>query len=956
MSINTYGISNYGQPYLLQQPNIQAVAPYAAQYAQNMQYGQNPYAALPLSYNQPIYPQIPISHLKLGTTQTPFGDNIHLYMLANGQRVAIMPKEGTTIIKTFVNSGSMNETDEKRGISHFIEHNLFNGSENLAPGQLFKDVAKMGSSTNASTDYAQTDYYISSSFLGENDLKKTIEMHADMILRPLFPEDMIEKEKGPVTSEISMVNDDVRTTAANEVIRNLFQIDSKSSNLVAGSIGTVSSITRDDVVDYWKRHYTPDNMYTVLVGDVNPDEAINMIAKNFNQKPSLAERKIEKLTPITKPVRADFKSQFDNASTVLAGFGGPVANDTRDRLVFEAIGMLLLGTNSSRLSKELQKISSYGGFDSQKVGLNKEDPTALFFQVATPKGKQQEGIDTLYRVLEDLKVNPPTQEELLVVKNSLSKCLAMGYESSESICNTIGTSFLDSDIYSLPYYLTMIQSLTPEDFSNAAKKYLDLNKVSLGVVHAAGTSDEDIAASFKRSPYSLKQAAQVSFGSSKPVSTDDVKEMKLKDNSLAILGNTGSNICYYNWKLTSHSSVPKNLAVPYVLTTILNHSTTLSADDTFRKKADLLGLDFDIDANGFAIEVNANSLPDASEEAVKILKEAVLSPNFTQEEFNAAKQKVFDHFDSMNKNPSGGLVSKLYPQYFADVPQILKSLQSVTLNDVKSHWSHLVNNASSNFVVCAPFEKNEGLEAKMLNNMAVQGLNFKNSQTNLVNVYEPTREAQVIIDTEERNQAQVFKTYSFKMSGNIEDEVKFELVNTILGGSPASRLFSDLREKEKLAYRVNSQVQSFGDTGIVTMFMLTTTDDKVQNDIKYDNLQKALNGFERHVQKMQSEFVTPDELESAKMLLKQQIHREFEMPESKLYLLSMNAEQPYGIKRIDEYYKAIDKITAQDIQNAARHVFSNKPITSILASKDTITNQMPYLNTLEGASNNLKAA
>ena len=151
--------------------------------------------------------------------QTPYGDNIYKYTLKNGQTVALMPKkDATTIIKTFVDAGSMNENDKNRGISHFNEHNVFNGSKNMAPGMFFKEVGKLGASTNASTDYAQTDFYIMSPITDDKSLKRIIEMHSDMLVNPTFPEDMVEKEKGPVTSEISMVNDDISSIALNTLI------------------------------------------------------------------------------------------------------------------------------------------------------------------------------------------------------------------------------------------------------------------------------------------------------------------------------------------------------------------------------------------------------------------------------------------------------------------------------------------------------------------------------------------------------------------------------------------------------------------------------------------------------------------------------------------------------------------------------------------------------------------
>ena len=131
--------------------------------------------------------------------KTPYGDNLYRYELKNGQTVVLMPKKNaTTIIKTFVDAGSMNENDENRGISHFNEHNVFNGSKNLESGRFFKEVGKLGADTNASTDYAQTDFYIMSPIVDDKSLKQIIEMHADMLVNPLFPSDMVEKEKANI--------------------------------------------------------------------------------------------------------------------------------------------------------------------------------------------------------------------------------------------------------------------------------------------------------------------------------------------------------------------------------------------------------------------------------------------------------------------------------------------------------------------------------------------------------------------------------------------------------------------------------------------------------------------------------------------------------------------------------------------------------------------------------------
>ena len=126
------------------------------------------------------------------------------YKLANGQRVIIFPKEGKTVVKTYVNTGSLNEPDKQRGISHLIEHNLFNGSDGLEAGEAFKIVNEMGAGMNASTSFSVTDYFIASNIINDKNLEKQLQVQSSMIDSPLFLIDKLEKEKQVVNQEINM--------------------------------------------------------------------------------------------------------------------------------------------------------------------------------------------------------------------------------------------------------------------------------------------------------------------------------------------------------------------------------------------------------------------------------------------------------------------------------------------------------------------------------------------------------------------------------------------------------------------------------------------------------------------------------------------------------------------------------------------------------------------------------
>ena len=206
------------------------------------------------------------------------------------------------------------------------------------------------------------------------------------------------------------------------------------------------------MTDYYQRHYTPDNLYTVVVGDVDPAQTMDLISKNFTQKPvpyAQLQRQTETLTPINSSVRADYKSPTDNYTSVLAAFAGPTAGDFKSNIATSALGTLLTDGVNSRLTKALEDVNAFADFQMQKVGLKPEDPQAFLFQIIAPPKKEQQALDAFYSTIENLAVNPPTEREMKIIKNNLLKSAANLFQSSTYVCDTIGTSLIDGDLIQL---------------------------------------------------------------------------------------------------------------------------------------------------------------------------------------------------------------------------------------------------------------------------------------------------------------------------------------------------------------------------------------------------------------------------------------------------------------------------------------------------------------------------
>ena len=542
---------------------------------------QNPYDTS--FYNQnnifpfnPLYvPKIGQNYSLIGQINAPSGEIVSLYKLSNGQKVAIMPRKNqATIVKTFLDGGSMNETDEIRGISHCIEHCLFKGSSKLKDGDVFKLTSLMGANTNASTDFAKTDYYITAPYMSQDNLKKTIEIQGDMISNPLFDKNALESEKGPICSEISMINDGPITVAFDTVIRNLFQIKSKSHNLVAGSIETVSNLSRDDLVNHHNTYYNPNNLYTVVIGDVDPNETIELISKNFTlpvQNSAFENYKTETLNPLQNPKRVDIRTPKATYTSVIMAFCGPKPQDSREFIIGKMIDYYLSSCSSSSLKKNLEEINADYAADVQKVGLKQSDPYALVNVIGLNPGDEQKGIDIFYDAIQKLQNKPLSDDDMVAMTNYINKNIELLMCDSESICDMLGNCYLDNSLDLFANYKGLLQSITKEDIMNYAKKYFDLNKISMVVVHPQSVSEKQINTNYNNSKYSLKNISKksnptlLSFCGEKNISSRDIEEFKLENNTHVALNNTDSNLCVFNWSVKTPPVKPKNPNIPAVL-------------------------------------------------------------------------------------------------------------------------------------------------------------------------------------------------------------------------------------------------------------------------------------------------------------------------------------------------------------------------------------------------------
>lgn len=214
-------------------------------------------------------------------------ETLYYEKLNNGLEVYIVPnKFQKNFYITFTTKfGSINtefktsndKTFKKvpNGIAHYLEHLMFN----MEDGTAFDYFSKLGSSVNAYTTYNLTCYEVYSSTYFKENLNYLL----DYVQTPYFTNELVNNERGIITEEIKMYDNNPNTELTYSAFKNIFVNDNRKY-LISGSKEDIKKITKENLYDCYNTFYNPNNMFIIITGNVNPYEAIGIIENNQNKK------------------------------------------------------------------------------------------------------------------------------------------------------------------------------------------------------------------------------------------------------------------------------------------------------------------------------------------------------------------------------------------------------------------------------------------------------------------------------------------------------------------------------------------------------------------------------------------------------------------------------------------------------------------------------------------------
>lgn len=388
--------------------------------------------------------------------------------LDNGVTVLYEKVPGVKVVSVqcWIKTGSVNENDKLSGISHFLEHMLFNGTKKFKPGEIDEYLDAKGGYNNAFTSLDVTNYYVT---IPVDEAEAAYEVVSDMVFNALLLQSEIDREKPVVLQEINRKYDDPSYKMWQDLQATLFE-GTPYARQVIGSSETVSAFTRQEIVDYYNRFYHPQNMTLVIVGDIEEKQALDLAAKYFNQTRDVPAGKLykgENKVTFTKSIDKNFKA---DVNVDYAVFSFPTGEQDINTVYAEEVFAEVLSGGEYSLLNEIIKNKNNTAIYVTDIGLFNHYNGLFGAMAVVPKGNGEKFRNEAMEIINNIAAGNIEESRIEKAKNRLKSKNIFEEENVSSLAQNIGYAYvLDFKDYHLNYE-SGIDKVTKEDIVAAAKK------------------------------------------------------------------------------------------------------------------------------------------------------------------------------------------------------------------------------------------------------------------------------------------------------------------------------------------------------------------------------------------------------------------------------------------------------------------------------------------------------
>jgi predicted Zn-dependent peptidase len=407
-------------------------------------------------------------------------------ILQNGVRVVTedIPHVRSLSLGFWIETGSRDELPSKNGISHFIEHMVFKGTEKRTIKEIAQSIESVGGYLNAFTSKEHTCFY--SRVLDEH-LELATDVLSDLTLSPTFPEKELLKEKNVVLEELKQAEDD-----PDDIIHDYFEKAIFKTNPlgmpVIGTKESISSFLRKDLIQYKSEQYTSDNLVVAAAGNIKHETVVEFSKRYLKNIPSSTHRNrsLKSGPTIEEPnyVINEYYKPIQQAHICLGTVGFSVKSEKR--FAMQVLNTLLGEGMSSRL---FQNIREKYGFAYAVYSFNNmmQETGSAGIYIGTDDSHVQKCIDLVWKELKSVRKHAITKQELERTKAQLKGSLMLGMENIPNRMIRLGSSELYfGELISLDTIIEKIDAVTKDEVQEIAEGLFIEDRFATVIFHPDG--------------------------------------------------------------------------------------------------------------------------------------------------------------------------------------------------------------------------------------------------------------------------------------------------------------------------------------------------------------------------------------------------------------------------------------------------------------------------------------
>lgn len=843
------------------------------------------------------------------------------HKLNNGHSVIIKEVKDNpiVIIDTWVKTGSINETDENNGVAHFLEHLFFKGTEKYPAREFDTILESKGAITNAATSKDYTHYYI---LIPSKYFDLALDLHSDMLSNPLIPRKELEKERKVVLEEISKNNDKPTTILYKNMIKGFYKVHPYKRDVI-GTKEVIETISREQIFDFYNKWYTPNNMTTVIVGDVDSQKVLEQIAKKFNKQSNTKRSKQIVYKKDKKPVQKieNIKNLNVQTAYILMGYKGcyPVSN--KDSYALDVLATILGDGKSSRLYKELKEHKQIVHSISAVHSSMKDD--SIFYISANYATDDVEKIkNSIFSEIEKIKRNGISEEEIQKAKNIIERDTFYSRESVSNIAEELGyISTITGNISYYDNYLNNINKVSAKDIQRIAKDYLDNNSVVISIIEPLNQEIQE------KTTQKIKEHYKANLISK---NKNTFKYSLENGANFIITKNQANDIVALEISIIGGNNLESKAGIGSIVAEVMKKGTSEYTKQEFSQILEENGIRLATDQKGDFFTISAKFTKNQKELVFNILSEIINNAKLDPTEIEKVKKDKLVSFKTMKNYPETLAFDEFKTALWQGTPygntaKILeKTIPSIEPKDVQTYYKNLFSPQNTIITVNGNVDEKEYID--YFSQVFKKNDNKKINLDNYASKFKSLRENKIVkID---KNSNATWLLYGWLTDGNknTKDWATLQVIDALLGSGMSSRLFVNLRDEQGLAYQVGSSYSAAYNNGVFAIYIATNPQSVLQ----------AKNGIFNEISKLKKEFITEKELSEAKDKLIGNFILSLETNTDKAAMVNSFEVYNKGYDFIEKYPDLINSVTVQDIIKTANKYFNSPYVFTVLGNKKSI--------------------